>query len=118
MTRLHCPQCQSQDTEYYEGLLGYEAVRCNACNIETDLNNPQSYCERTDRTPVPETTLPDLCHHAEYRIYVGGQYVESVGNLGRRAQLSYGYYQRRYPTQTVELKAMPCRLADCPWGRS
>jgi hypothetical protein len=33
--------------------------------------------------------LPDLCHHAEYRIYVNGQYVESVGNLGPECSIRF-----------------------------
>jgi len=67
MTGLCCPQCKSQDVTFYDGCLGYEAIRCNACNQETDANRPESHCERTDRP------LPDLCHHAEYRIYVDEQ---------------------------------------------
>jgi hypothetical protein len=114
----HCPQCQSHDVEFYEGLLGYEAIRCNICNQETDLNNPASHCERTDRIRIAENTLPDLCHHAEYRIYVNGQYAESVGNLGRNAQRSLEFSRRRRRGKSVEVKALPCRVPNCTWGKS
>src|SRR6266571_2062458 len=40
-------------------------------------------------------TLPDLCHHAEYRIYVDGQYAESAGNLGSNAQHVLESWKRR-----------------------
>ena len=118
MNRLTCPQCQSQDTIYYHGMLGYEAVRCNACNQETDLNNLESHCERVDRVPVAAAVLPDLCHHAEYRIYVDGQYVESVGSLGRNAQRSLEFYQSRRRGSSVEVKALPCRMPNCTRGQS
>jgi hypothetical protein len=118
MNRLHCPQCQSDDVEFYEGLLGYEAVRCNACNQETDLNNPESHCERTDRVPHVETTLPDLCHHAEYRIYVNGQYAESVGNIGRNAQRSFEFYRGRNRGKFVEVNKLPCPVPNCTWRQS
>jgi len=118
MNRITCPQCQSIDTVYYHGMLGYEAVRCNACNQETDLNNPESHCERADRVPLIALALSDLCHHAEYRICVNGQYVESVGNLGRNAQRSFEFYQRRRRGKSVQVHAMPCKVSGCTWGRS
>src|SRR5438093_2035419 len=39
--------------------------------------------------------LTDLCHHALYEIYVNGQYVESVGNLGGNAQRALDFYRRK-----------------------
>jgi hypothetical protein len=38
MTRLSCPQCESPDVNLCEGLLGYEAIRCNTCNLETSAH--------------------------------------------------------------------------------
>jgi hypothetical protein len=110
MTRMRCPQCQSRDVTFYDGMLGYEAIRCNSCNQETDANHPESYCERTDR-------LPDLCHHSEYRIYVNGQYVESAGNLGRNAAHVLGFWQRRRRGKSVEIRALACRVPGCTWGQ-
>jgi hypothetical protein len=63
-------------------------------------------------------TLPDLCHHSEYRIYVNGQYVESVGNLGANAQRAVEFYQRKRRKQTVEIRVQSCRVAGCPRRRS
>jgi len=31
-----------------DGALGYEAIRCNDCNLETDANNESNFCERAD----------------------------------------------------------------------
>jgi hypothetical protein len=47
--KITCPQCGSADTSYYDGAMGYEAVRCNACNEETDLNNDHAHNPRPDR---------------------------------------------------------------------
>jgi hypothetical protein len=58
-------------------------------------------------------TLPDLCHHAEYRIYVDGQYVESVGNLGSYAQHVLEFWQRKRRKQTVEVRAIGCTMPNC-----
>ena len=118
MNSFHCPQCQSTDVVFYEGLLGYEAIRCNTCNQETDANRPESHCKRTDRVPIVDTALRDLCHHAEYRIHVNGQYVESVGNLGRNAQRALEFYRRRRRGKSVEVRRMACRVPGCKWGRS
>ena len=57
--------------------------------------------------------LPDLCHHAEYRIYVNGQYVESVGNLGPNAQRALNHWTRSRCKQTVEARATRCTLPNC-----
>ena len=62
-------------------------------------------------------TLPDLCHHAEYRIYVNGRYVESVGNLGRNAQRAFEFYQRRRRGKPVEVRPLACQVPGCTWGR-
>ena len=61
--------------------------------------------------------LPDLCHHAEYRIYVNGQYVESAGNLGGNAQHVLDFWQRRRRGQDVEARAMRCTVQNCERGR-
>src|SRR4249920_2564644 len=38
---MPCPLCNNIDgNRYYRGLLGYEAVICADCGMETDLNNP------------------------------------------------------------------------------
>ena len=66
----------------------------------------------------PPATLPDLCHHAEYRIYVNGQYVESAGNLDSYAQCALEFWKRRGRGKSVEARARPCRLPNCTWGRS
>ena len=62
--------------------------------------------------------LPDLCHHAEYRIYVNGQYVVSVGNLGRNAQRAFEFYQRRRRGKSVEIRPLACKVPGCTWGQS
>jgi hypothetical protein len=51
-------------------------------------------------------TLPDLCHHAEYRIYVDGQYVESVGNVGSNAQHALEFWKGRRRKQKVEARML------------
>lgn len=38
-----CPHCQSANTKWYDGMLGYEAIRCHDCHIETDANKPESF---------------------------------------------------------------------------
>lgn len=81
-----------------------------------DSNNTQADGLRAVREP--SEPLPDLCHHAPYKIYVNGQYVESVGNLGRNAQRALDFYQRKRRKQTVEIRVQPCRLSGCTWGRS
>jgi hypothetical protein len=116
MTRLSCPQCESPDVIFYDGMLGYEAIRCNTCNMETDANR-LNCCERPDRSPGTRGPLPDLCHHAEYRIYINGQYVESVGNLGGNAQRALQSWQRRRRGDAVEWKIIPCRVLGCERGR-
>jgi len=63
-------------------------------------------------------TLPDLCHHALYEIYVNGQYVESVGNLGANAERALAFYRRKRRKQTVEIRIQPCRLSGCAWRAS
>ena len=67
---------------------------------------------------VPSEGLPDLCHHAEYRIYVDGQYVESIGNVGRNAARALEFYRRKRRKQTVEIKIQRCRMPACTWGKS
>ena len=34
-----CPKCGSTKTRYYDGVLGYEALVCDACGWEQDLND-------------------------------------------------------------------------------
>jgi hypothetical protein len=63
------------------------------------------------------TTLPDLCHHAEYRIYVDSQYVESEGNLGPNAQRVLEFYQRRRRGKPVEVRVLACKVPGCTWGQ-
>ena len=62
-------------------------------------------------------TLPDLCHHADYRIYVSGQYVESAGNLGRNAAHVLAFWQRRRRGKAVEARATRCPLPNCERGQ-
>jgi hypothetical protein len=66
---------------------------------------------------VCPATLPDLCHPSLYEIYVNGQYVESVGNLGGNAQRALSFYRRKRRNQTVEVRVQPCRLPGCTWGQ-
>jgi hypothetical protein len=63
-------------------------------------------------------TLPHLCHHALYEIYVNGQYAESLGNLGENAQRALAFYRRKRRKQALEVRVQPCRLPGCTWGRS
>ena len=65
---------------------------------------------------TPET-LPDLCHHAEYRIYVNGHYVESAGNLGSNAQHVLDFWKRRRRGKSVEARPMACTVPNCAWRR-
>jgi len=118
MTGLCCPQCESQDVTFYEGMLGYEAIRCNTCNQETDANRQENHGLRTDRAlNTNSCPLPDLCHHAEYRIYVNGQYVENAGNLGSNAQHILESWQRSRRVKTVEVWFLPCHMPNCNWGQ-
>ena len=66
---------------------------------------------------VSPASLPDLCHHALYEVYVNGQYAESVGNVGANAQRAVAFYQRKRRGQSVEVRVQACRLAGCTWGR-
>jgi hypothetical protein len=58
-------------------------------------------------------TLPDLCHHAEYRIYVDGQYVESAGSKGSYAQHVRAFWQLRRRKQNVDARTIRCTLPNC-----
>ena len=62
-------------------------------------------------------TLPDLCHHAEYRIYVNDQYAESAGNVGRNAQHVLDFWKRRRPGTSVEVRARGCTVPNCTRGQ-
>jgi len=64
------------------------------------------------------TTLPDLCHHAEYRIHVNGQYVESAGNVGSNAERVLEFYQRRRRGKSVEIHSLACKMPGCTWRAS
>src|SRR2546429_2445231 len=63
-------------------------------------------------------SLPDLCHHAEYRIYVDGQYAESVGSLGSNAQRALDFWKRRRRGKSVEARTTACTLPHCERRRS
>ena len=65
---------------------------------------------------TPET-LPDLCHHAEYRIYVNGQYVESVGSRGDNAQRALDFWKGRSRRREVSVRPTPCPVPNCERGR-
>ena len=69
----------------------------------------------TKQLEGPRPLLPDMCHHAEYRIYLDGQYVESVGNLGANAQRAADSWQRKNKRKCLEVRPMPCRVAGCQW---
>ena len=62
-------------------------------------------------------TLPDLCHHAEYRIYVNGQYVESAGSKGSYAEHVRAFWQRRRRKDIVEARATLCTVPNCGWAQ-
>jgi hypothetical protein len=66
----------------------------------------------------PAAPLPDLCHHALYEIYIDGQYVESVGNLGGNAPRALEFWERRNRKESVTIKVSPCRLPGCTWRQS
>jgi hypothetical protein len=55
--------------------------------------------------------LPDLCNHAEYRIYINGRYVEAVGRKGSYAQQVLEFWQALHADKRIEVFATPCRLA-------
>lgn len=74
----------------------------------------RAVCPTPDGGPA---TLPDLCHHALYEVYIDGEYAESVGNLGPNAQRALEFYRRKRRGQSVEVRVMPCRVPGCTWGR-
>ena len=82
-------------------------ARCDA----TKADGVRAVCQ-------PSESLPDLCHHSEYRIYVDGQYVESTGSLGSYAMHVLEFYQRRRKEKAVEVRAVPCRVPNCERGQS
>jgi hypothetical protein len=84
-------------------------ARVDSASIQAD--GLRAVCD----TPA---TLPDLCHHAEYRIYVSGQYVESAGNVGSNAQRVFEFYQRRRRGKSVEVRTLACKVPGCTWGQS
>jgi hypothetical protein len=56
--KIPCPQCGSSNTQFYDGALGYEAVRClePACFEETDLNNDHAH--QPWKEPVKPAAMP------------------------------------------------------------
>jgi hypothetical protein len=36
---LRCGHCGSTNVKYYDGSVGYEAIKCHNCHIESDLNS-------------------------------------------------------------------------------
>ena len=113
MTGLSCPQCDSPDVTFYDGMLGYEAIRCNVCNQETDANRSENHCLRTDRPLNMSAPLPDLCDHSEYRIHANGRYVESAGSLGANVRDILESWQRSHHGKRVEVWVEPCRVLSC-----
>ena len=85
-------------------------MKCAALINNTKADGLRAVCN----TPA---SLPDLCQHAEYRIYVDGQYVESAGNLGSNAQNVLEFWQRRRRGKSVEARARACRVPNCTRGR-
>ena len=76
----------------------------------TEADGLRAVCD----TPA---TLPDLCHYAEYRISVSGQYVESAGNLGRNAEHVLAFWQSRRRGQVVEARPLRCSVPNCERGQ-
>jgi hypothetical protein len=107
---LTCDNC----SKGIESAYAEQGRRCRVNPASTNTNNMdglRAVCE-------PSVTLPDLCHHAMYEIYVDGQYVESVGNLGANAERALAFYQRKRRRQTVGIRIQPCRLPGCTWRQS
>jgi hypothetical protein len=77
-----------------------------------DSNNTQS--EGLRALCATSEPLPDLCHHALYEIYLDGQYVESVGNVGANAQRALEFWQRKRRKQPV-IRIQTCRVRGCDW---
>lgn len=46
---VFCPQC-GKPARFFDGTLGYEAIRCDHCHTETDANN------RASTSPWPPST--------------------------------------------------------------
>jgi hypothetical protein len=88
----------------------------NHALIET--NNGDGLRAVSSSVPGIPESLPDLCHHALYEIYVNGQYRESVGNLGENAQRALKFYRLKQEKQAVEVRVQPCRLPGCTWRAS
>lgn len=82
-------------------------------SANTQADGLRAVCATPEGGPA---SLPDLCHHAEYRIYLNGQYAETVGNLGANAQRALEFYARKRCKHTVEVRVMPCRLPGCPYA--
>jgi hypothetical protein len=57
--------------------------------------------------------LPDLCQHAEYRIYVNGQLVEVLGHVGRDAEWALKFWREASRRRLVELRVTPCATEGC-----
>ena len=81
-------------------------------SVNSQADGLRPVCRTPEGGPA---SLPDLCHHALYEIYIDGQYAESVGNLGANAQRALDFYRRKRHKQAVEIRVMPCRLQGCTW---
>ena len=68
---------------------------------------------------LPAFTMPkaDLCEHGCFNIYVGGQYVESVGNKAENAAQALAFWQRT-GIGVVTWNASCCSVPNCTEGRA
>jgi len=81
-------------------------------------NTPSTQAEGLRALCITSESLPGLCHNALYEIYVGGQYVESVGNKGPNAARALEFYRRKRRKQIVEVRVQGCRVTGCDRGQS
>ena len=40
---MKCPICKKSTYKHYEGLLGYEAMRCSNCGFESSARNEEQF---------------------------------------------------------------------------
>lgn len=84
-----CPKCK-QPLRYYDGCLGYEAARCDACNFERDLHaeengNPvegEFAADKTAHTPGPWKATT---HRYPDGLYNGRTYITTEIRRARSA---------------------------------
>ena len=114
-----CPRCGQRAFHKVGCLDADPELDCMGCggigHNEQFCNGGAEHSEPSKEGGGLRAVLPDLCHHALYEIYLNGQYVESVGNLGANAQRASEFWKRKNRKKVVTIEVSPCRLAGCTW---